>query len=140
MLVEFESETLLKEVVRAHGTIKTKVGRFFSSSNSLYVIPIVGMEGLGKSTLAKFVFNDKRIHECFPLKMWVCVSEDFHIKQLVIKIINSDSAFLADAPDPQLNFNILYIEQLQKQLRNKLAGTYFSWMMCGMKTMLNGLS
>jgi len=56
--------------------------------------------GLGKTTLAKFVFNDSRIQECFPMKMWVCVSDEFHIKQLIIKIINSAND--EDAPLHQL--------------------------------------
>ncbi|RDY03727.1 putative disease resistance protein RGA1, partial [Mucuna pruriens] len=93
---------------------------------SLSVIPIVGIGGLGKTTLAKFVFNDKRIHECFPLKMWVCVSDDFDIKQLIVKIINSANDFAsADAPPPQQNLNMLEMEQLQNQLTNKLAGYKF---------------
>jgi len=85
------------------------------------------MGGLGKTTLAKFVFNDARINECFPLKMWECVSENFDIKQMVVRIINSanDSASHSHAPGFQKNLNILDMEQLQNQLRNKLVGEKF---------------
>ncbi|XP_047155270.1 putative disease resistance protein RGA3 [Vigna umbellata] len=90
---------------------------------SLSVIPIVGIGGLGKTTLAKFVFNDNRIQECFPLKMWVCVSDDFDIKQLIIKIINSAND--EDVPPHQQNLNMLDLEQLQKQLKRTLSGQKF---------------
>ncbi|KHN14961.1 Putative disease resistance protein RGA1 [Glycine soja] len=206
VLDEFECQTLRKQVLKAHGTIKDQVSHFFSSSNplvfrskmaqqikdvskrldkvaadrhkfglrtidvdtrvvhrrdtsrmthsrvsdsdvigrehdkekiiellmqqnpnddekSLSVIPIVGIGGLGKTTLAKFVFNDKRIDECFSLKMWVCVSDDFDINQLIIKIINS--ANVADAPLRQQNLDMVDLEQLQNQLRSRLAGQKF---------------
>ncbi|KAG4912934.1 hypothetical protein JHK84_053388 [Glycine max] len=206
VLDEFECQTLRKQVLKAHGTIKDEVSHFFSSSNplvfrskmaqqikdvskrldkvaadrhkfglriidvdtrvvhrrdtsrmthsrvsdsdvigrehdkekiiellmqqnpnddekSLSVIPIVGIGGLGKTTLAKFVFNDKRIDGCFPLKMWVCVSDDFDINQLIIKIINS--ANVADAPLRQQNLDMVDLEQLQNQLRSRLAGKKF---------------
>ncbi|KAJ1408922.1 Winged helix-like DNA-binding domain superfamily [Sesbania bispinosa] len=82
---------------------------------SLCVVPIVGIGGLGKTTLAKLVFNDKRMDELFQLKMWVCVSDDFDIRQIVIKIINSASASTS-APNithgHQENINHLDMEQL----------------------------
>ncbi|CAJ1911594.1 unnamed protein product [Sphenostylis stenocarpa] len=93
---------------------------------SLSVVPIVGIGGLGKTTLAKFVFNDSRIQECFPLKMWVCVSDDFDVKLLSIKIINSANDLAsADAPPHLQNLNMLDLELLQKQLTNKLSGKKF---------------
>ncbi|KAK9290179.1 hypothetical protein L1049_008345 [Liquidambar formosana] len=59
------------------------------NDESLSVIPIVGLGGLGKTTLAKLVYHDRRVVENFELRMWVCVSEDFDIKKLIKKILES---------------------------------------------------
>ncbi|XP_049343229.1 putative disease resistance protein RGA1 [Solanum verrucosum] len=60
-----------------------------SDPQELPVLPIVGMGGLGKTTLAQMVFNDPRVTEHFYPKIWVCVSEDFDDKRLIKAIVES---------------------------------------------------
>jgi hypothetical protein len=55
------------------------------------VISVVGIGGLGKTALAKLVCNDARVVNHFELHCWVCVSDKFVLKQLLVKIINSIS-------------------------------------------------
>ncbi|KAK3440922.1 hypothetical protein EUGRSUZ_B01177 [Eucalyptus grandis] len=47
------------------------------------ILPIVGIGGLGKTALAKYVYEYSK----FDLKMWVCASTDFDEKKLVKKIL-----------------------------------------------------
>ncbi|CAO2177228.1 unnamed protein product [Urochloa humidicola] len=66
---------------------------------SVQVLPIIGMGGLGKTELAKMVFNDSRVHKHFDLKMWHCVSENFEataIARAVIQLATKRPCDLGD--------------------------------------------
>ncbi|KAJ4772090.1 Disease resistance protein (CC-NBS-LRR) [Rhynchospora pubera] len=58
-----------------------------SVNENVSAVAIVGMPGIGKTTLAKKVFHDPEIQEDFPLRILVCVSKDLKEVQLLKCII-----------------------------------------------------
>ncbi|XP_075643866.1 putative disease resistance protein RGA1 [Castanea sativa] len=60
-----------------------------NDEENVSIISIVGIGGLGKTTLAQFVYNDKNIKEHFELKMWICISNVFDVKMIIQKIISA---------------------------------------------------
>ncbi|XP_026438531.1 disease resistance protein RGA2-like [Papaver somniferum] len=53
------------------------------------VISIVGMGGLGKTSLAQSIYNDKSVEKYFEKKMWVCISDDFDVFKILKNIMES---------------------------------------------------
>lgn len=56
-------------------------------TNSVVVLPIVGLGGVGKTTLAQKICNDRRVKDCFDMILWTCVSDEFDVKRLTKEVI-----------------------------------------------------
>ncbi|XP_024032005.1 disease resistance protein RGA2-like [Morus notabilis] len=93
------------------------------NNNSISVIPIIGVGGLGKTALAKLVYNDGRVANEFDAKLWVCVQQDFNVTEVTREILissisatNTVHQSLKQAGD----VSNLSVDQLQLFLRSIL--------------------
>ncbi|KAL4632534.1 hypothetical protein ACB092_04G058100 [Castanea dentata] len=60
-----------------------------ASNQRISILPIVGMAGLGKTTLAKEVYNNELIRKHFDVLAWVCVTKNFDFKRILFEILQS---------------------------------------------------
>ncbi|XP_004305500.1 PREDICTED: putative disease resistance protein RGA3 [Fragaria vesca subsp. vesca] len=84
---EVETEVVLRKLV----------GESSQEERNLQVIPIVGMGGMGKTTLAQMVYNNEKVKLNFTKRIWVCVSDPFNeikIAKAIIEDLNT-----VDAPN-----------------------------------------
>ncbi|XP_059441946.1 putative disease resistance RPP13-like protein 1 [Corylus avellana] len=87
-----------------------------ASNNVMCVIAIIGMRGIGKTTLAQLVYNDQRVKEHFNLEAWVCVSEEFDVLKVTKTILEAVTLSTFDIKD---------LNQLQLRLKECLMGKKF---------------
>ncbi|XXG52498.1 hypothetical protein AAC387_Pa03g0816 [Persea americana] len=109
-----ENEEIVTSVLAPRPQVRDGVED--DENENVSVIPIVGMGGLGKTTLAKLVFNREAVQNHFELRMWICVSYDFDIMRLGNEIIER-----ATRDNPSLS----NAEELQRRLGETLSGKKF---------------
>ncbi|MED6136357.1 hypothetical protein PIB30_055435 [Stylosanthes scabra] len=79
------------------------------------VIPIVGMGGIGKTTLAQMVYHDDKVKEMFAFRGWVCVSEEFDVVKVTKTIIEA----ITSSPCNLTDLNLLQHDLKEKLSRKK---------------------
>ncbi|XP_057803152.1 putative late blight resistance protein homolog R1B-14 [Salvia miltiorrhiza] len=58
-------------------------------SSRLQVLPIVGTGGIGKTTLAKIVYNHASVMKNFDTCAWVTISQDHSVERIVLNLLAS---------------------------------------------------
>ncbi|XP_054794269.1 putative disease resistance RPP13-like protein 1 [Prosopis cineraria] len=119
LLDEIATEASRQKLESEYRATTSKIllsNKMSSSEPPMQVITIVGMGGVGKTTLAQLVYNDKRMEDLFQLKAWVCVSEEFNVVQVTKAILEAVACSTKEFNDLNL---------LQLQLRERLMGKKF---------------
>ncbi|XP_049414679.1 putative late blight resistance protein homolog R1B-12 isoform X1 [Solanum stenotomum] len=63
--------------------------RLIVQSSKLEVVPIIGMGGIGKTTLARRVYDDSLIAYHFYVRAWTNVSQEFDTREIFLGILRS---------------------------------------------------
>ncbi|KAH7689336.1 P-loop containing nucleoside triphosphate hydrolase protein [Dioscorea alata] len=89
-----------------------------NNSSNIFVVPIVGMGGIGKTTLAQFVFNNREIENHFDRKAWIYVSNHFDRCRITKEMLHVISPNVQCCSTSNLDF-------LERELQRHLTGKKF---------------
>ncbi|XP_074320025.1 disease resistance protein RGA2-like [Silene latifolia] len=106
-------------VIGRDGDRDKMVSSLLDSSAAAGVLPVasfVGIGGVGKTTLAQYVYHDERIKTYFDLQLWVSATQDFNVKDVLRQMVTCAT------DEKALDCGI---DQLQRCLYQKIAGQRF---------------
>ncbi|KAH0670237.1 hypothetical protein KY290_025658 [Solanum tuberosum] len=110
------SSTVGKIIVGFEEETERIIRKLTSGPAEIDVISIVGMPGLGKTTLAYRVYNDKSIVDHFDVCAWCTVDQERNEKKLLQKIFNQVIGFKEKFSEDDID------DKVADKLRKKLCG------------------
>ncbi|WVZ13607.1 hypothetical protein V8G54_011173 [Vigna mungo] len=113
------SSLMVESVIYGRDADKEMIFNWLTSetnNQNLSILSIVGMGGLGKTTLAQHVYNDQKIETKFDIRAWVCVSDHFDILAVTKTILEA----ITKSKDDSGN-----LEMVHGRLKEKVSGKKF---------------
>ncbi|KAK0600754.1 hypothetical protein LWI29_018104 [Acer saccharum] len=78
-----------KNVVGHDDGTTSLLAKLFDPDRRRFVVSIYGMGGLGKTTLAGKLYHHLHVKMNFDCRAWICVSQDYNTRDLLLRIISS---------------------------------------------------
>ncbi|KAJ6885353.1 disease resistance protein RGA3 [Populus alba x Populus x berolinensis] len=94
--------------------VEKVVKMLLGSNTDVRVISIIGIGGIGKTTVAQLAYNDERVKKHFDLKIWISLYGDFNPRKIMSEMLDYAAKGKYD-PMSQMGL-------LQSELRKALYG------------------
>ncbi|KAF8667326.1 hypothetical protein HU200_053001 [Digitaria exilis] len=118
-ITEFILQMIIESSSHDHERSSGGTGKTKATRDNIIVLPIVGMSGVGKTTLAQVVYNHAEVKRHFQRRAWVYVSEHFSFKRTLQEILFSINGYEGNGLD-----SCDSMEATITKLRSKICGGY----------------
>ncbi|XP_042032158.1 probable disease resistance protein At1g58602 [Salvia splendens] len=99
-------------VVGLDSNLKEIKDRLFQDSPELKLATIVGIGGIGKSTLAEQVYKDPDILDRFDIRAWVRVSQEYSVRHVLLGILNTTERLTHERREDSEEELALYLHKI----------------------------